>query len=421
MTISELVQLKRLADVDVPFVLIKDLQASLDSYDVSLRKLKTSGKLRRFLDNNRLRREIEKWNARLAQCLQKVDFEVRKVKRQSGVRVKLKRQGSAVRSFGHRKPLPSTPNAPAGVIAAPKPATPNSNSNSNSNDSNGSYAILQPDDELDGAPPPPPTEGDAERLLQHQYLIQQQRMQQQQQQQQLQQGASPLPPTPTKQQQLAVPHSPSAGHPPLQRTAAVQFPNHVPTNQASAYSSATNSDTGTLTNSALTSYSNDSARFDSYEHIPIYDRFGAIDQALQQEVANTLGSDDFANESGAPDDEEDEDDDEFGIIADAEGRAFWKELCGLRATMLDWDTFVRELQRVTGCAVNPKVLQNILDNSRTGFVSQYKFSEFLKGFGPLSKCIVSECEGAPDVFSHTQFERSKTSIICCLKCGFMAF
>jgi len=31
-------------------------------------------------------------------------------------------------------------------------------------------------------------------------------------------------------------------------------------------------------------------------------------------------------------------------------------------------------------------LQSVLDHSKIGFVSQYKFSEFLKGFGPFNQC-----------------------------------
>jgi hypothetical protein len=96
-TISDLVQLKRAAaDLDVPFSVIAELQTALDHYDSSLAKLVRSGKLQRIVRNTRLRREIEKWNAKLAQSLQRVDQEVRKLQRQSGVQL---RRGTTIRAL----------------------------------------------------------------------------------------------------------------------------------------------------------------------------------------------------------------------------------------------------------------------------------------------------------------------------------
>lgn len=57
--------------------------------------------------------------------------------------------------------------------------------------------------------------------------------------------------------------------------------------------------------------------------------------------------------------------------------------------MIDWQRFLVGLKKIHTDIKedDEKVLQYILDNSNTGFINQHKFSEFLKGFGPVQDCI----------------------------------
>jgi hypothetical protein len=57
--------------------------------------------------------------------------------------------------------------------------------------------------------------------------------------------------------------------------------------------------------------------------------------------------------------------------------------------MIEWEKFKLGLRKILTSIKEDeeKVLQSILDNSNTGFVSQHKFSEFLKGFGPVQDCV----------------------------------
>jgi hypothetical protein len=124
--------------------------------------------------------------------------------------------------------------------------------------------------------------------------------------------------------------------------------------------------------------------FSSYDDIPVYDNFDQINAAVAQLVENENSDSPYLPSDETSPEYEDED---FGIIGDPQGRQFWKQMCGLRATIVDWQTFFAALQRQCPDPIDARLLQNILDYSRTGFVSQYKFSEFLKAFGPLAQCL----------------------------------
>ncbi len=54
--------------------------------------------------------------------------------------------------------------------------------------------------------------------------------------------------------------------------------------------------------------------------------------------------------------------------------------------MVEWGQFIAGLSLPLK-EQSEKQLKMILDNSRTGSVNRFKFSEFLKGFGPLEHCI----------------------------------
>jgi len=75
------------------------------------------------------------------------------------------------------------------------------------------------------------------------------------------------------------------------------------------------------------------------------------------------------------------------MINDPEARSWW-EFYFRDSLMVEWDIFyekwVQKFPEADG-----KQLQAILDHNDTGYVSQYKFSEFLKGFGPFSSCHIN--------------------------------
>lgn len=78
------------------------------------------------------------------------------------------------------------------------------------------------------------------------------------------------------------------------------------------------------------------------------------------------------------------------MISDVEGGAFWSENFQ-NDMMVEWGRFVESMQRRFGVdrfgIAEISQLQSMLDHSNTSYITQYKFSEFLKGFGPFSMCI----------------------------------
>eukprot|EP01116_Phalansterium_solitarium_P021800 TRINITY_DN6942_c0_g1_i1.p1 TRINITY_DN6942_c0_g1~~TRINITY_DN6942_c0_g1_i1.p1 ORF type:complete len:946 (+),score=293.55 TRINITY_DN6942_c0_g1_i1:174-3011(+) len=81
------------------------------------------------------------------------------------------------------------------------------------------------------------------------------------------------------------------------------------------------------------------------------------------------------------------------MIYDTPGRHFWLKHFN-EVLMIEWEFFIKALRQEF--ANEPafdeqteKFLLTTLDHWNTGSVSQYKFSEFLKGFGPFDKCIAN--------------------------------
>ena len=78
------------------------------------------------------------------------------------------------------------------------------------------------------------------------------------------------------------------------------------------------------------------------------------------------------------------------MIEDAEGKNLWAHLFGLETFMVKWIKFFNALKTIFPDIKEEeegKIIQSIIDNSNTGHVNQHKFSEFLKGFGPIQDCI----------------------------------
>ena len=96
-------------------------------------------------------------------------------------------------------------------------------------------------------------------------------------------------------------------------------------------------------------------------------------------------------------------------IVDEAGESFWRNSFGDEDVMVPWETFQQHLmQAVPNARENEEGIENlkyILDNSATGEVTLYKFSEFLKGFGPLNQCI----EKASSLLSKRWFHGFLTS------------
>ncbi len=63
----------KLKNISIPFVLMKDIQLSLDTYESRLRQLSESGLLTRFMTSHRLRRELEILNALIVRKIARMD------------------------------------------------------------------------------------------------------------------------------------------------------------------------------------------------------------------------------------------------------------------------------------------------------------------------------------------------------------
>eukprot|EP01114_Cavostelium_apophysatum_P006009 TRINITY_DN171_c1_g2_i1.p1 TRINITY_DN171_c1_g2~~TRINITY_DN171_c1_g2_i1.p1 ORF type:complete len:915 (+),score=253.68 TRINITY_DN171_c1_g2_i1:218-2962(+) len=80
-------------------------------------------------------------------------------------------------------------------------------------------------------------------------------------------------------------------------------------------------------------------------------------------------------------------------------RAVWDGLFGTEAYLVSWRTFIQGL----GFPLKEEEenqLRSIIDHSKTGSVTRYKFVEFLKGFGPLSSCLKNMQETVQLEFFH---------------------
>mmetsp|Transcript_46605 Transcript_46605/g.117355 ORF Transcript_46605/g.117355 Transcript_46605/m.117355 type:complete len:817 (-) Transcript_46605:7-2457(-) len=79
-------------------------------------------------------------------------------------------------------------------------------------------------------------------------------------------------------------------------------------------------------------------------------------------------------------------------IQDEEALTFWKSTFGVENGMVPWGTFIKGLSALYRRDISfddESLLQYILDNSLTGFVSPFRFGEILKGFGPLKGLLVN--------------------------------
>jgi len=75
-------------------------------------------------------------------------------------------------------------------------------------------------------------------------------------------------------------------------------------------------------------------------------------------------------------------------INDVAAKEWWKKHFG-HVLMVDFPKFAALLQTTfpSILAQDATTLKDILDHGYTGFISQYRFNEFLKGFGPFDKMV----------------------------------
>lgn len=102
------------------------------------------------------------------------------------------------------------------------------------------------------------------------------------------------------------------------------------------------------------------------------------------------------------------------MIADPAGKKLWFKQFGANQFMVPWEDFHQVFVAFAPAfelldEAHVLRLQQVLDKSNTGFVSMYKFGEFLKGFGGLDNCCarIQEMFDAPWFFgfiSHVETE-----------------
>ena len=89
------------------------------------------------------------------------------------------------------------------------------------------------------------------------------------------------------------------------------------------------------------------------------------------------------------------------MITDPAGREFWTSNWG-NALHVPLNSFLSSLRSLfpTITLQQERQVQQILDFSNTESVSQYKFAEFLKGFGPFQSCVTNVSKILSETWFH---------------------
>jgi hypothetical protein len=119
----------------------------------------------------------------------------------------------------------------------------------------------------------------------------------------------------------------------------------------------------------------------SYADIPVFDRFGKFDNAIDATEATRLAAPENALDAleQVEDDEED-----LWAIDGSDGRQLWRQVAGsARVTTVAWPTFLKALEARGGVVKSASALRSVLDKTGSGFVSQYRFGSWLSLFGPV--------------------------------------
>jgi hypothetical protein len=77
------------------------------------------------------------------------------------------------------------------------------------------------------------------------------------------------------------------------------------------------------------------------------------------------------------------------LVQDSQGQTMWRERFGIDRFVIPWSSFLNVYEATVGVLdeTMKQSLKSVLDNADTGFVTVYKWAEFLKGFGPLSQSL----------------------------------
>eukprot|EP01113_Clastostelium_recurvatum_P023664 TRINITY_DN2820_c0_g1_i4.p1 TRINITY_DN2820_c0_g1~~TRINITY_DN2820_c0_g1_i4.p1 ORF type:complete len:1830 (+),score=320.96 TRINITY_DN2820_c0_g1_i4:3-5492(+) len=112
------------------------------------------------------------------------------------------------------------------------------------------------------------------------------------------------------------------------------------------------------------------------------------------------------------------------LIEDPDGRALWLLEYGAENVLVEWNvffprfwTFLSSAKRGIPEKANTlkndieRMLAYLLDQSGTGFVGQKRFSDLLKGFGPIDQCLETLCSIVEPVWFHGLLSRQESDLL----------
>eukprot|EP01119_Soliformovum_irregulare_P014015 TRINITY_DN3784_c0_g2_i3.p1 TRINITY_DN3784_c0_g2~~TRINITY_DN3784_c0_g2_i3.p1 ORF type:complete len:1027 (+),score=315.72 TRINITY_DN3784_c0_g2_i3:409-3489(+) len=326
-------------DIKVPFLLIADLQRILDKYENLLCRLDRSGKLMSYFTNTRLRKGLEQNNTMLYQKVNEIKSILMAM-----VHAEKKRRAEKV---AHSQPLPtSPPNHVTSPSQAPRKSTLPISISTSTSTSTSSW--VKP--KLPSQPSP--------ILSRHNSVPE----------------LSELPENRPSTAVVSPTYRPPA------KTTIGNFPNRPHSERSPSALISPNAllSPNSQRNSTKLGFNEDEdGRVTIYFGLPpdLKNPNSQVENNFQDESARL----DALSLEEAP----------RSHIEDPEGRHIWESNFS-DSFIVEWPQLYFKLKPYLGEQVtrgDQKIIQHVLDNSSTGFVSQTKFSEFLKGFGPLSECI----------------------------------
>lgn len=97
------------------------------------------------------------------------------------------------------------------------------------------------------------------------------------------------------------------------------------------------------------------------------------------------------------------------FLQDPQGQDLWSKRAGNDNFILAWPNFISSYQGYAGSVDASLELQlrRVLDNSDTGFVTIFRFAEFLKAFGPLKESIPKLRDITSQVWFHGYMTRTE--------------
>jgi hypothetical protein len=96
----------------------------------------------------------------------------------------------------------------------------------------------------------------------------------------------------------------------------------------------------------------------------------------------------------------------------------WEKLFGLENNLIEWHKFVKgmaEFLKQKWTLQEEMILRRVLDDRCLGSVTPYKFSQFLRGFGPLKDCVANAKRVRLRLASRP-FYPSPRQVVCIVSC-----